>query len=408
MTRNARIQLISLIVLVGFFVAVAYRYWLGYYLMLPFPYNTFLYNPSDGFKDFINLYDLAIYPDNTFNNLYKYRNGPFQFGFLVVGAFGLFSLPTPVAANLYVSAFALSMLLIVYSQVETTGKLDSWKNAFILSFLTYPFLIAIDRANLEAVVFVLAFLFLWAFQKQRPFIAIACLAVAIAIKPFPAVLLVLLLKPLRLKSLTATLVLAAGIMESSVLIRLGGKSMASLTFADDYQKSYAFQDGGLGFGHSLWGLLKICLRVADDVGGTVRSSLQLEQVFTSLARPYFFATALLFAAIACHIVFREKVLWKKVALLVCSMNLLPFVSGDYKLLHLYLPIFLFMNAEDSDRLDPLYTTLFGLLLIPKSYYYFPQFRWVSLDVALNPCLMLLVVLVIIISSWSDRRCISAL
>jgi hypothetical protein len=49
---------------------------------------------------------------------------------------------------------------------------------------------------------------------------------------------------------------------------------------------------------------------------------------------------------------------------------LPQLSGDYKLIHLFIPLFLFFNAQKSSRLDWLYALMFGLLLIPKDYYWF--------------------------------------
>jgi hypothetical protein len=53
---------------------------------------------------------------------------------------------------------------------------------------------------------------------------------------------------------------------------------------------------------------------------------------------------------------------------VIAMLLFPQVSADYKLIHIFIPLFLFINAPKPDRLDWVYVILFGLLLIPKDYY----------------------------------------
>jgi hypothetical protein len=83
---------------------------------------------------------------------------------------------------------------------------------------------------------------------------------------------------------------------------------------------------------------------------------------------------------------RELAFWEKLALYVCAMNLLPLVSGDYKLLHLLLPLVFFVNAPGTGRYGVFCAVLFGLLLAPKSFF-------ICLSVAheavfLNPLLML--------------------
>ncbi len=68
---------------------------------------------------------------------------------------------------------------------------------------------------------------------------------------------------------------------------------------------------------------------------------------------------------AAYLVLVDEVLWRKVTLLVCALNLLPIVSGDYKLLYLFVPLYLFINKEELHRMDWVYAVLFSLLLIPE-------------------------------------------
>jgi len=66
-------------------------------------------------------------------------------------------------------------------------------------------------------------------------------------------------------------------------------------------------------------------------------------------------------------------------LLVGSMILLPYVSADYKLIHLFLPIALFVASPSRSRLDGMYAVIFGLLVIPKTYFTTPEgINWNSL------------------------------
>jgi hypothetical protein len=108
----------------------------------------------------------------------------------------------------------------------------------------------------------------------------------------------------------------------------------------------------------------------------------------------------MFALLACVVVYVvciEKRFWRKVALLVCALNLLPVVSGDYKLLHLFIPLYLFINENEPERLDWVFTALFGLLLIPKNYYRIPSLPEASISVLANPLLMLLLAAVIVVT-----------
>ncbi|MCJ7740436.1 hypothetical protein MUP32_03920 [Candidatus Microgenomates bacterium] len=96
---------------------------------------------------------------------------------------------------------------------------------------------------------------------------------------------------------------------------------------------------------------------------------------------------------------------KKIALLTFSMNLLPAVSGDYKLLYVFIPLFLFINFSKKSRWDLIYLVLFSLLLIPKNYdrFLFPNlliYNFTNLGVVINPILMSFISLLIIAQGMS--------
>ncbi len=70
------------------------------------------------------------------------------------------------------------------------------------------------------------------------------------------------------------------------------------------------------------------------------------------------------------------------------MLLLPQVTFDYKMIHLYIALMLFLNSQKQSPYDILYAILFGLLLIPKDYLYIQPD--ISIAVFLNPLLMLMI------------------
>jgi len=133
------------------------------------------------------------------------------------------------------------------------------------------------------------------------------------------------------------------------------------------------------FGHSLLTVIRI-------IFAPIMPPIQ------SILKPYLLFAFISFGVITAWIVFKEKIFWKKVALLVLSMNLLPYVSTDYKLMHLFIPLFLFINYQERDKWDFVYTSFFSLLLIPKNY-----FSPFSFSAVLNPIIMLFILLLIIMS-----------
>ena len=79
---------------------------------------------------------------------------------------------------------------------------------------------------------------------------------------------------------------------------------------------------------------------------------------------------MLFGGIAAYVVFVEKERWRRVVLAVGSAVLFPYVSADYTMLHLLLPLALFLAATKRSPRDLVYAALFAVPLIPLDYVYF--------------------------------------
>ena len=62
-----------------------------------------------------------------------------------------------------------------------------------------------------------------------------------------------------------------------------------------------------------------------------------------------------------------------------------------------IPLFLFINESEHERIDWLYLVLFGLLLIPKDYYHLLVLSEASISVFLNPLLMFSIVTLIVVT-----------
>lgn len=93
--------------------------------------------------------------------------------------------------------------------------------------------------------------------------------------------------------------------------------------------------------------------------------------------------------LSAFVVWLEKEAWKRFAVLTFCMLLLPQLSADYTLIHVFLPLMLFLNARSASRLDLVYATLFGVLLIPLDYVVLIQD--VKSSVVLYPLAMVLMI-----------------
>ena len=101
--------------------------------------------------------------------------------------------------------------------------------------------------------------------------------------------------------------------------------------------------------------------------------------------------------------FMEKVLWKKIAVLVIALCLLPPTSTEYKLLYFFIPFFFFVNHNVRSKTDSLYVLLFSFLFINKGYMYFHGDQFVTLNGVANTAIMVVMLILILLehfmSSW---------
>lgn len=361
MTKEHKIKIFTFIILTGFIAAVFYHYVLGAYLGKPYPSNSFLFTPVDHFMDFINVYKIK-------SSVY------FPFANLIINIFCLID-PINRSLTIFLLLSIVPIIWYFWQNLKGTSKIDSITNTIVFSFCTFPILFLIDRANFESFVFIFLCMFIYFYQKGEVNYSVIPLAFAISMKLFPAVFLLLLFSDRKYKQLVYTIILVLILTLFSSFILYGGitgylsKLMSNSNF---YQMKYVIWDDGMDFGHSLFGFFKYVIYANNlDIG------------IASIVKPYNIFIVILAGLISVYIILIEKELWKKAALLVFIMCLLPTVSADYKLTYLYIPIFLFINfnagvkqpalvskkndLKNGTFPDYYYIILFGLLLIPKNY-----------------------------------------
>lgn len=383
MNKLQKIDTISIIIIAGFSFAVFYHYILGTYLGLTYPYDTFLFRPDDKFMDFFNML-VSPYRDGKFHNV------QFPFGQRLAQSFTIF--PPNIGLAVFFAIFVSFFLYVNYSNLKISIKEQTIKNVFVFSFLTYPFLFVVDRANIEVFVFIFLYMFIHFYRTQKILLSIVFLSCAISMKLFPAVFVILLLSDRKYKEAVYTCFLVMLISTIGYFSYDGNmveNIRAHMTTLNFYSMAYSIGNEGLYFGNSLWGPVKLMI-----IGSGIKCTPALA------TKVYSISVMILFAIISVYIIFKEKIFWKKIALLVFSMNLFPFVSGDYKLIHIFLPLFLFINDENKNRFDWLYAVLFGLLMVPKAYVHYPLNPEITSSLIISPLLMVFFTIVIVFQGLS--------
>jgi len=387
LTRGEKVKYVAYILFIGFIMAIFYQTGqtiLGY----TDPKNTFLFTPGTMFTDFI---DPVNAPDIV---TYSFFMTAIKQLFLLIG--------TEMSLTLF---FVASIIILTIINIKEIGDKKFSKSSIfdviVFSLLSYPFLFAISRGNFEILVFFFLYLFSYYLSKKNFILSAVVLSIAISIKLFPVVFLIVFLSFKKFKAVIYACLLTLFLNLTSLLIIAKTLSKNIYTIVRDYLSNYSgfyikeqvIDNRGLVFGHSLYGLLKLCIFYFHK--STSITDITLKKV-TSLFNIYTRIEIAIFVFFSAYIVFIEKELWKKVTLLVISMNLLPYVSADYKLINFFVPLYLFINKKERNKTDLFYVILFSLLLIPKNYYTtLLNLPDISLAVFLNPILMIILALLII-------------
>lgn len=367
MDSEQKTTIIIAITFAGFTASVFYHYVMSNYFGLGYyPYNTFLFIPADRFNDFRNIYRATI----DLNPYAAPVSVYFPFTFIVVYLFTFF-VHCDLALFAFTFIFLAFLIPYVYRAVPSAGKFGKPISTFILVFMSYPVLFALDRGNLESFLFIFLVLFFYYYRKQDDLKSVFFLSLAISMKLYPAVFIVLFLADKKYRNILYTGIFVVVVTLLSAFMLEGGVVKSFLGLKNNleiFRNAYLMTDRGLQHNASLYGVVKI-LRLP-------------------VLNYYVVLALLLFSLTAAYVILKEDIFWKRVTLLVFSMILLPQVSYDYKLIHLFIPLLLFLNHEKLFKFDMMYALLWGLLLIPKDYYLISHD--ISIAVLINPLIMVII------------------
>ncbi len=378
-TKNFKVGLIATIVLVGFLAAVASRYVLAYYDNFAYPYNTFLFIPSDHFMDFFNPYrfNQALIP---YSSGFGIAYFPFtQVIFYLLGLVFREKVAYVVSMVLFLGLFVT--LIRNYAVDSILNKFFKFQVLIILSFLSYPLITVVDRGNIEFGLFAFLLLFFYLYYERRSRWSFLFLAMAISTKLYPATLLVLLISERKYRQAVYTALTAVAITLGSYwfLAHISGNTLlGEMRLHIENLRIFAQAadtNNGIRFGHTIWGM----------IAGVNNIFLGNRFDLNAISSYYSVVTVLAFAGIAAYVVFLEKAVWRKVTLLIIAMIMLPNGSYDYTMINLFIPLVLFLNTNTKRQDSIAYSLLFGLLMIPVNYYYL--INDVSISIFIYPLIM---------------------
>lgn len=373
--------------LAGFVLAVFFHYFMGAYMHKGYPFNTFLLQPEDRFMDYFNglRYATAGYGAGMVGTTgLAYLLWRFLYLISFKNANLSFAVYTLAIAVFVVCCNLKAMLSGPFPKMSPTKLIRS---LFVLSFLSYPVLFTLDRGNIEGFAFILMALFVYFFRLNKIGISAIFLAAATALKIYPVIFFLLYLSEKKYKEAAIfvgiLLVLYAWSYNSLQGFNFQFSSFIGMIRSSSdpgnlYNALYVIGDGGAAFCSSAFGALKAAVYEWSPQQASAPGLLML-------FRTYHWVSLLLFALVALYVTFVEKELWKKIAILTLSMIFFPFVVADYRLLNVYIPLWLFLNSSERSGADGFYSVLFALLLIPKAYY--PVKGDISISVILNPLII---------------------
>lgn len=399
MEKFKKISILANIVLVGFVLAVVFHYVLGFYLAKPFPFNTFLYLPSLVFDDFTTLLPkikgFAPYtPPSEWQNY-------FPLSYLIMAPFAYIKNKL-VASFLFLLIFVgfFNYMNMKIFKCENLNKIQNFQNIFILTFISYPFLCLVDRGNFDMIIFIFFAFYIFAFQSKKYQTAAILLGIINAFKPFSLLFLILFLFEKRYRELflsigTSFLLILGGflIFKGNIFNQISVMVQSWIWFKHIY--IYGNGTWGMINNSSLYPLLKFMF-----------CGYNFYNIMSVATLAKFYGYFSLFCTVAVGILaWKEKVFWKRINLIVLYTLLIPNCIYDYKLIFLFVPIYLFVNS-DKGKFDLIYTFLFGLLLIPKHYYIIDLLDNVnrfSLSMILNPLIMMIFIGLIIYEQFSNQQ-----
>jgi hypothetical protein len=243
-------------------------------------------------------------------------------------------LPWPLGIFLCAIVLSFAVAGVLFGRALRRAGVPGAGTALLLSVfvLSFPLWFELERANAEAAVWVVVSIGIWAFLRDRRYLAGICFGVAGTMKIFPLVFFGLLLSRKQYRPIAAACACSLGLLAICLWLESGslmGSWLGGAAAAEPFRTNYLLKTDSSGFDHSIFALIK------QSVGGHHRSPA-LAHTFEVILTRYMALAAVGGVALYFTRIKKMPILNQVMALTVASI-LLPPISYDYTLIYLYVP-----------------------------------------------------------------------
>jgi hypothetical protein len=400
--KEGKIDRFVLIIVIGFAAAVAYHYVMGYYLGKPWPANTFLHTPDAHFWDFILVVRQSATLDPFTNDIGGFAGAPF--GQFIGYLFSIIQIAWVQMCIFFGSFFIVFISMAKHHLYGLRSKLNSRQllALFAITFLTYPVLFAVDRANFDLLACTLLLLFAFTYASQKYKTSTVFLALAVAIKPLVVILGLIYIYDKRYKEILLVIFNVIFLSALSLSLFKGGLFPETRKYLDALFHTTGYLSAGnqQAFSSDLYGMLTVAIQF---IGQRLGREIFLP-AYPGARIIYATLAIIVFIYFAIYLWKQHPPLWQILAVLTILLILLPFNSADYHLTYLFIPMLMYLGFQEPMRNEPVIIILWSLLLIPKNYYIIQSFQ--NIGVVINPLLLIGLLISIIPGAFSPKGIIS--
>ena len=353
-------------------ICLGVELWCNRVLHMGYPYNWPLMPRKDPYRDFYLFQDrFTFFHSRLF---FTYQPNPYLYPAppaLFYRFFFFFPHATRVFLWTLSVAFAAAASLVGRALVVRGASLRVVLPLLGVAVLcSYPFFFEFEQANIEWIGCVLVSLGIWAFLRGRGYSAATCFGIAASMKIYPFVFLGLFLSRRQYRQAMAAVVVGAISTVLSLWLVCPDLRFAwhgIQTGVETFRQIYILGYAEVRFDHSLFAAIKALLLLV--------LHHELPRPMVALMNGIYLSVAAFSGLILYFDKIRRLPIVNQVLCLTIASILLPPVSYDYTLLHLYAPLVLlvFLAFDQADRAMPGLTAAlvcFAILLAPETEFMF--------------------------------------
>jgi hypothetical protein len=338
-----------------------------------YPYTWPLLPITDPFRDFY-LFQPRFHFFHS-RDFFAYFDVPFLYPSPLAIVYRFFY-AFPHSTAVFLSSFCAALAIAAYLLGRKLLRLGVSTPTVVL-FLTltltcsYPLCFEFVQANVEWTVWVLVSCGIWAFLSRRGYSAAVCFGIAGSMKIFPLVYLGLLLSRKQYReTVVAFLTCVLSTLATLWLLcpDIGFSWRGTQAGLATFRKTYMLDYIEVGFDHSLFALPKSLLGLTKFI--THSAIPPGPETLARMLAIYLPAVAIIGCVLYFTIIRRLPLINQILCLTIASI-LLPPVSYDYTLLHLYAPwaVLVLFAVRSSKTFTPGLTAAmicFAVLLAPET------------------------------------------